>query len=402
VFAFPGVASTTAAPGDWNVADLQRVSLDEVVVHFQELEDPRSTINQRHPLVSVVVIALLAVLAGAGGPTAIARWAALKEEFLLQVLDLPNGIPRKDVFRRVLMVLKPAAFQACFANWLQSLRTEAAAGTGVEQPVLAVDGKAARRSHDRHKGLGALHSVSVWASEYGLLLGQVACEEKSNEITAIPEVLRLVDIQGAIITIDAMGAQKAIAEQIVQGGADYVLALKGNQETLHQAVIDYIDEQLEGDLAQAQEQVTTEEGHGREETRTYLQLPAPKELPGSLRWKGLKSIGLATSCRRRGGKETVKVRYYISSLEVDVVRFARSVRGHWGIENGCHWVLDMTFREDESRLREPHLRENFAWLNRFALSLLKQHPGRQSLVMKRRSCGWSDAFLMEVVTVSTC
>jgi predicted transposase YbfD/YdcC len=235
-----------------------------------------------------------------------------------------------------------------------------------------------------------------------LSLGQVACDEKSNEITAIPELLRLVDIKGAIITIDAMGAQKAIAEQIVQGGADYVLALKGNQETLHQAVIDYIDEQLEGDLAQAQEQVTTEEGHGREETRTYLQLPAPKELPGSLRWKGLKSIGLATSCRRRGGKETVKVRYYISSLEVDVVRFARSVRGHWGIENGCHWVLDMTFREDESRLREPHLRENFAWLNRFALSLLKQHPGRQSLVMKRRSCGWSDAFLMEVVTGSTC
>jgi predicted transposase YbfD/YdcC len=384
------------------MADLQRVSLDEIVVHFQGLEDPRSTVNRRHPLTSVVVIALLAVLAGAGGPTAIARWAALKEEFLLQVLDLPNGVPRKDVFRRVLMVLEPAAFQACFANWLQSLRAEAVAETGVEQPVLAVDGKTARRSHDRSQGLGALHSVSVWAGEYGLSLGQVACAEKSNEITAIPELLRLVDIHGAIITIDAMGAQKAIAEQIVQGGADYVLALKGNQETLHQAVIDYIDEQLEGDLAQAQEQVTTEEGHGREETRTYLQLPAPKELPGSLRWKGLKSIGLATSCRRRGGKETVKVRYYISSLEVDVVRFARSVRGQWGIENGCHWVLDMTFREDESRLREPHLRENFAWLNRFALSLLKQHPGRQSLVMKRRSCGWSDAFLMEVVIVSTC
>ena len=201
------------------MAEPQRVSLDEIVVHFQELEDPRSTINRRHPLVSVVVIALLAVLAGAGGPTAIARWAALKEEFLLQVLDLPNGIPRKDVFRRVLMVLKPAAFQACFAGWLRSLRTEAAAETGVEQPVLAVDGKTARRSHDRSNGLGALHSVSVWASEYGLSLGQVACAEKSNEITAIPELLRLVDIKGAIITIDAMGTQKAIAAQIVEGKA---------------------------------------------------------------------------------------------------------------------------------------------------------------------------------------
>ena len=250
------------------MADLQRVFLDEVVAHFQQLEDPRSTINQRHPLASVVVIALLAVLAGAGGPTAIARWAALKEEFLSEVLDLPSGVPRKDVFRRVLMALKPAAFQVCFANWLRALRTEAPAGTGVEQPVLPIDGKTARRSHDRNKGLGALHSVSVWASEYGLSLGQVACDEKSNEITAIPELLRLVDITGAIITIDAMGTQKAIAEQIVAGGADYVLALKGNQEMLHQAVIDHIDEQLEGDLTDAQEHVTTETGHGREETRT--------------------------------------------------------------------------------------------------------------------------------------
>jgi len=383
------------------MADRQRVSLDEIVVHFQELEDPRSTVNRRHPLVSVVVIALLAVLAGAGGPTAIARWAALKEEFLLQVLDLPNGVPRKDVFRRVLMVLKPAAFQACFAGWLQSLRTEAVAETGVEQPVLAVDGKTARRSHDRTGGLGALHSVSVWASEYGLSLGQVACAEKSNEITAIPELLMLVDTKGAIITIDAMGTQKAIAEEIIEGGADYVLALKGNQETLHQAVIDHINEQLEGDLADAQEQVTTETGHGREETRTYLQLPAPETLPGFTLWKGLESIGLVTSCCLRDGKETIEVRYYISSLEVDVKQFARAVRGHWSVENGCHWVLDMTFREDESRIRERHLRENFAWLNRFALSLLKQHPGRQSLAMKRRSCGWSDAFLMEVITGST-
>jgi predicted transposase YbfD/YdcC len=384
------------------MADLQRVSLDEIVAHFEKLEDPRSTINRRHPLTSVVVIAMLAVLAGAAGPTAIARWAAFKAELLSRVLDLPNGVPRKDVFRRVLMVLEPAAFQACFASWLQSLRAEAVAETGVEQPVLAVDGKTSRRSHDRDKGLGALHSVSVWASEYGLSLGQVACAEKSNEITAIPELLRLVDIKGAIITIDAMGTQKAIAEQVVKGGADYVLALKGNQESLHQAVIDYIDEQLEGELAGAQEYVKTEKGHGREETRTYLQLPAPEELPGFMLWKGLKSIGVVTSCCVRGGKETVEARYYISSLAVDVKRFAHAVRGHWGIENTCHWVLDMTFREDESRLREPHLRENFAWLNRFALSLLKQHPGRQSVVMKRRSCGWSDDFLMEVVTGSTC
>lgn len=384
------------------MVESRRVSLDEVVVHFQELEDPRSTINQRHSLASVIVIALLAVLAGAGGPTAIARWAALKKDLLMRVLDLPNGIPRKDVFRRVLMALKPGAFQACFGNWLRSLRAEAAAQTGVEQPVLAVDGKTLRRSHDRESGLGALHSVSVWASEFGLSLGQMACAEKSNEIMAIPELLRLVDIKGGIITIDAMGTQKAIAKEIIAGGADYVLALKGNQEKLHQEVIDYIDDQLEGDLSDAQEHVTKEKGHGREEERTYLQLPLPDKRPSFLAWEELKSVGMVTSCCLRDGKETIEIRYYISSLEVDVTRFARAVRGHWGIENTCHWSLDMTFREDESRTRERRLRENFAWLNRFVLSLLKQHPGRQSLVMKRRSCGWSDEFLMEVVTGSTC
>ena len=383
------------------MADSRHISLDEVVLHFAALEDPRSTVNLQHPLVSVVVIALMAVLAGASGPTAIGKWAAMKEEFLLNTLDLPNGMPRKDVFRRVLMALRPDAFQACFANWLNSLRATAAEATGVEQPILAVDGKTARRSHDRKNGLGALHSVSVWASEFGLSLGQVACAEKSNEITAIPELLTLVDIKGAIITIDAMGTQKAIAAKIIEGKADYVLALKGNQETLHDAVIDYIDEQLDGDLGNAREHVTTEKGHGREETRTYLQLPAPKDLPGFTLWKGLKSIGIVTSQCIRDGKETIEIRYYISSLAVGVKRFARAVRGHWGIENTCHWVLDMTYREDESRIRDEALRENFAWLNRFTLSLLKQHPDRTSLVMKRRSCGWNDDYLLEVLTGAT-
>jgi predicted transposase YbfD/YdcC len=383
------------------MVDHQHFSLDEVVLHFEELEDPRSTVNRRHPLVSVVVIAMLAVLAGAGGPTGIAEWAALKEEFLLNTLELPNGIPRKDVFRRVLMTLRPGAFQACFANWLNSLRATAAAATGVDQPVFAVDGKTARRSHDRKNGLGALHSVTVWASEFGLSLGQVACAEKSNEITAIPELLRLVDIKGAIITIDAMGTQKAIAAQIINGEADFVLALKGNQGTLHQAIIEHIDEQLDGELAGAREHVTTEKGHGREETRTYLQLPAPKSLPGFAQWKGLKSIGVVTSCCLRDGKETIEVRYYISSLAVSVKKFAHAVRSHWGIENGCHWVLDLTYREDESRIRHTTLRENMAWLNRFTLSLLKQHPGRNSIAMKRRSCGWSEDFLLKVVAGAT-
>ena len=385
------------------MADIARLGLDEIVRHFQGLEDPRSTINRQHPLVSVVVIALMAVLAGASGPTAIAEWAELKRAVLLGALDLPHGIPRKDVFRRVLMTLQPGAFQACFAGWLRSLRAAAEAATGVEQPVLAVDGKALRRSHDRKNGLGALHSVSVWASDFGLSLGQVACEEKSNEITAIPALLRLVDIRGAIITIDAMGTQKAIAAQIVEGGADYVLALKGNQETLHEAVVGHILDQWEDDFARvkARRLQTQETGHGRDETRTYIQMPVPASLPGLDLWVGLKSTGVVVSECVRDGKETVEVRYYISSLAVGVKRFAHAVRSHWGIENSCHWILDVTYREDESRIRERRLRENFAWLNRMTLSLLKQHPGRQSVAMKRRRCGWSEGFLMEVITGST-
>lgn len=385
------------------MARTQHVSLDEVVGYFDDLEDPRSTINQKHPLVSVVVIALMAVLAGAGGPTAIAKWAALKEEFLVRVLDLPNGIPRKDVFRRVLALLQPGAFQACFVSWLESLRARAAEAAGVGRPVLAVDGKTARRSHDRAKGLGALHAVSVWASELGLSLGQVACAERSNEITAIPELLRLVDIEGTVITIDAMGTQKAIAGQIIDGGADYVLALKGNQEALHQEVIDYIDGQSKDDFAtvKARRHITREKGHGREEIRSYIQMPAPEALRGLGSWKGLKSIGTATLVCVRDGKETTETRYYISSLPVSVKGFAHAIRSHWGIENSCHWSLDMTYREDESRIRTPHMRENFAWLNRFTLSLLKQHPGRDSIAMKRRGCGWSDDFLLQILVGAT-
>lgn len=385
------------------MADIARLGLDEIVGHFQGLEDPRSTINRQHPLGSVVVIALMAVLAGASGPTAIAEWAELKREVLLGALDLPNGVPRKDVFRRVLMALQPGAFQACFAAWLRSLRASAEAATGVERPVLAVDGKALRRSHDRKNGLGALHSVSVWASDFGLSLGQVACEEKSNEITAIPALLRLVDLKGAIITIDAMGTQKAIAAQIIEGEADYVLALKGNQETLHQAVVDHILEQWEDDFARvkARRLQTRETGHGREEVRSYIQMPVPASLPGLDLWAGLKSIGVVVSECVRDGKETVEVRHSISSLAVGVKRFAHAVRSHWGIEKSCHWTLDVTYREDESRIRERRLREDFAWLNRMTLTLLKQHPGRQSVAMKRRRCGWSEGFLMEVITGST-
>src|SRR3954469_20327859 len=305
-----------------------RSKLDEIVESFSTLEDPRSHINRRHPLPSILVIAVLAVLAGAAGPTAIARWAKFKEELLTGILDLPHGIPGKDVFRRVLMMLKPAAFETAFNAWIARLRDQAVAETCVDRPIIAIDGKSARRSHDAKEGLGPLHVVTAWAGEYGLALGQQVCAEKSNEITAIPELLKKIDVRGGIVTIDAMGTQRAIAEAVIGGGGDFFPALKRNHESLHTAVIEHIDARLEGDLEDAQELTTTDRGHGREEGRIYLQMPAPAGLPGQAEWKALKSVGVVTSVRREGEEESIEVRYYLSSLPVDVKQFARAVRGH--------------------------------------------------------------------------
>ena len=300
----------------------------------------------------------------------------------------------------VLSLLNPKMFQACFTEWLKALKLSAMDKLDIDRPVLAIDGKTNRRSHDKAKGLGALHAVSVWASQLGLSLGQVACDDKSNEITAIPELLRLIDIKGAIITIDAMGTQKEIARQIVDAKADYVLALKGNQGALHAAVIDYIGQHLDDDFAgiDARRHTVTETLHGKPEIRFYTQFPVPKDLPMRDDWAGLKTIGMATRWYERNGQPCSDVRYYISSLGMGVKRFAGAARGHWGVENTCHWTLDMTFREDDSRLRGRLIRENFAWLNRLALSLLKQHPSKDSIAMKRRLCGWDEDFLMEVLT----
>lgn len=375
-------------------------SLRNMAEQFDQLPDPRCHINRLHPLSSVIVIAILAILAGCNGPTAIARWARVKEKFLVRGLRLPHGVPRKDVFRLVLTLLSPKVFQACFADWLNALKLSVMENLDIDRPVLSIDGKSHRRSHDKAKGLGALHSVSVWASELGLALGQVACADKSNEITAIPELLSLIDIKGTIITIDAMGTQKEIARQIVDAEADFVLALKGNQGTLHDAVIDYIGQHLDDDFAGigARRHTVTETLHGKTEIRFYTQFPVPKDLPMLDDWAGLKTIGMATRWYEKNGQQCSDVRYYISSLGMGVKRFAGAARGHWGIENTCHWTLDMTFREDDSRIRGRNIRENFAWLNRLALSLLKQHPSTDSIAMKRRLCGWDEDFLMEVLT----
>lgn len=375
--------------------------LGSIAESFEDLPDPRSEVNREHLLVDVIVISICAIIAGADGPTAIAEWARSPSvaEWLRQHLQLPHGIPAKDTYRRVLQRLNPEAFQQCFASWLQSLL-----GSKSEVRFLAIDGKTLRRSHDRRAGLGALHLVSVWATEQKLTLAQVATAEKSNEITAIPQVLDLVDVTNAIVTIDAMGTQTAIAEKILQRGGDYVLPIKGNQGQLEQAVTEFFADHLEDDFARVKVSrlETTETHHGRVEKRSYFQVNVPANFPGAKRWQGLRTLGLVVRTREINGVEADEIQCSISSLKRNVKLFAKAVRSHWGIENTCHWTLDMTFREDESRTRDRHLGENLAWLRRFALGLLKQHPNtKTSLAMKRRQAGWCVSFLSEILFNST-
>ena len=366
---------------------------------FDDLPDPRSSVNRLHRLGDVIVIAICAVIAMADGPTAIAAWAKLNEAWLRRHLKLPNGIPGKDTFRRVLSLLHPATFQQCFSEWLNSLSVSCDDESDSKRHI-AIDGKTMRRSHDKKNGLGPLHIVSAWASDRGITLGQVATDEKSNEITAIPELLEIIDLEGAIVTIDAAGCQKNIAAHIVHGKGDFVLALKGNQGKLFDDVRLLMDCHIQDDFAgcPVSRYVEVEQGHGRLESRSYYQITAPTYLHGRSQWKGLKTIGAAVRVYEENGVEKSATRYYVSSLRRNGKQFANAVRNHWAIENTLHWSLDMTYREDESRVRNRTFADNLSWLRRMTLSLIKQHPHKQSNIMKRRMAGWSVNFLMQILT----
>jgi predicted transposase YbfD/YdcC len=299
------------------------------------------------------------------------------------------------------------AFQTCFQNWISALTqpTSQDSMTAMPNPQkgIAIDGKALRRSHDRKNNLGALFLVSAWSVEKSVSLGQLATDAKSNEITAIPELIENIDVAGAIVTIDAAGCQKNIAAQIIDAGGDYILSLKGNQGNLHKAVKKRFLELMENDFVDATvrkcEQVIT--GHGRTDVLTYYQLKMPSDIPGCLQWKGLRTIGVAIRESYQGDKVTREVRYFLCSIPVSVKRFACAVRGHWAIENTLHWCLDVTFREDESRLRDRHAANNLAWLKRFALSLLKQIDDKESIAMRRRMAGWNPEYLSQVLGLPT-
>ena len=369
--------------------------VESLVECFSQISDPRVNRRRRHRLVDIIVIALLAVIANADTWKDIQIWGDAHQEWLGSFLTLPNGIPSRDTFRRTISRINPQGFQDAFLRWLRSLRK------GM-QGVVAIDGKTLRGS--RFKEQSALHIVSAWASEQHLTLGQRQVDGKSNEITAIPPLLRMLELKGAIVTIDAMGCQKEIAATIIDGQGDYCLAVKGNQETLAKDIAASFDEALNNDSPgeEQQEYNTAEEKrpHGRIERRHYYSMPVPETLRTQSEWAGLKSIGMTITYRGQGTvpAEEGEVRYYIMSFANNVERFANAVRQHWGIENSLHWVMDVTFREDESRIHKDHGGENVSWLRRLAITLIKNDRTRKdSIRAKRIRAGYDINYLQAII-----
>lgn len=361
--------------------------------HFAELTDPRRR-EVTYPLINVVVIAICAVICGADDFVAITKWGRTKRDWLSKFLDLSSGIPSHDRFNAILAAIKPAEFEKCLLGWITALHDI----TGGQ--VIAIDGKTLRRSFDKASSKTAIHMVSAWATANHISLGQVVVDAKSNEITAIPQLLEMLELAGALVTIDAMGCQVEIARDIVEKKADYCLTAKGNQPTLYQGLMDHFDDHLEDDFARTKVRryETVEKGHGREEHRCYFICPVPADLPDRQRWPNLKAIGIVISNTQRDGKDCNEVRYYILSTYLSGLRFAGAVRGHWGIENRLHWQLDVTFQEDQCRLRKGHADVNFSSLRRTALSLLKNETSAKiGIKNKRLTAGWDENYLEKVL-----
>jgi predicted transposase YbfD/YdcC len=360
---------------------------------FADVPDPRREHCRKHNLWDIIAITIGAVVASADSWVEVAAYGVRKRAWLRTFLELPHGIPSHDTFNRVFALLDPAALQRGFHHWMQAL-VEATAGR-----LVAIDGKTLRHSFDTAAGKGALHLVSAWATENRLMLGQYAVAGKSNEITAIPELVNMLDLSGAIVTIDALGCQKAIAAQLDDAGADYVLALKENRETLSDDVQQLFLDGLENDFADIEHHCyqTVDADHGRVETRTYHVVPVPEELaPRHADWQALRSFGMVFSeCQVGQEDATCETRFFINSLAPKVKTFARAVRGHWGIENSLHWVLDISFREDESRLRKDHGPENLALLRRLAASLVhNEGTSKGGVACKRKQAGWDNGYYL--------
>ena len=378
------------------------VDVGAVGSYFESLSDPRHVRNRKHLLVDVVVVAVCAIVSGCDGPTAIHRWAVGRESWLRDHLAFPNGIPSRDCIRRLLMALKPEAFRRCFDAWIADVvddgRDDAEAPP---ERLVAIDGKTCRGSKAPANGLGPLHIVSAWASEEGIALGQVATAAKSNEITAIPQLLDQIQLPGTLVTIDAMGCQKEIVAKIVECGGDCVIAVKDNQPKLLEAVHRALFDALKHEREELQYRVheTTSAGHGRIDERSYLLTKTPRDFAAAAEWPWIKAVGYAVRITRRpDGTESDDVRFYISTRDVGPKRFAEAVRGHWSIES-MHWVLDVVFREDDLRARQRILADNLSWLRRFAVTLLKRHPAKDSIRGKMLACGYNTDYLAQVLGI---
>jgi predicted transposase YbfD/YdcC len=368
-------------------------SVGSIKRHFRKLRDPRIQGRTRHLLPDVIVMAICGVIANCDGWRDIALFAQKRAAWFKRFLKLPNGIPAHDTFERVFNQLNPRAFQACFMSWVKEISDL----VGLRH--IAIDGKSLRHSFNQQAGFGMLHAVSAWATEQHLILGQVMTDAKSNEITAIPKLLELLDLHGALVTIDAMGCQKAIAKQIVDQGGNYVLTVKENQGHLLEDIQATVEKALDGLLPPevVEDYSKAESGHGRQEKRSYVVIHHVDDIRDRDQWKKLTTVGMCVSDRTVNGQNSTEVRYFIGSRRLSARTYAKVLRGHWGIENNLHWQLDVNFGEDKSSIYKRNAGENFAAMRRIGLSLLKRNPRYESIGRRRKAAAMDCDFLAEIL-----
>jgi predicted transposase YbfD/YdcC len=378
---------------------------ESLIEHLSLIKDPRVNRTKDHELIDILVLAICALLCRAETFNDMEDFGNAKYDWFKTFLSLPNGIPSHDTFNRVFQALDPKEFQQAFLNWTQSVRA------AILGEIVAMDGKALRRALTDSKN--PRYIVSAWAEDNGLVLGQLKVEEKTNEITAVPQLLRSLELSGCIVTLDAMGCQKNIAKEIKEADADYVLALKGNQGTVHQEIKAFLDETIAEANAERPAGVApslavarlvrkkvVEKDHGRLETREYFQSAELGWFADKDQWEGLQSVGMVQATREIKGQISTERRYYLSSLPLDIERFSRAVRGHWGIENKLHWIMDVRFGEDQSRARTRYAAENLATLRRLALNLLKSEKTKKRGIRgKQNNASWDHAYLLRLLGI---